>query len=184
MGFSIPSLTTLPRVHLALGGGFSGGVLRSGGRGRPVSPKMGMRPPPGSISWDFRAAPGIWSQPSPGRLATALVPSFFPAVCPFHNRAVAVRSADHEGMKSVCTLFGPLASMIVAAALPDGPHAEVAASRGQVMAELFYRQVPMTVANYVGLAEGVLGQVAEGDAEGFVGIEVADIGSDESTARG
>ncbi len=87
-------------------------------------------------------------------------------------------------MKSVCTLFGPLASMIVAAALPDGPHAEVAASRGQVMAELLYRQVPMTVANYVGLAEGVLGQVAEGDAEGFVGIEVADIGSDESTARG
>jgi hypothetical protein len=113
-----------------------------------------------------------------------LVPSFFPAVCPFHNRAVALRSADHEGMKSVCTLFGSLASMIVAAALPDGPHAEVAASSGQVMAELFYRQVPMTVANYVGLAEGVLGPVAEGDAEGFVGIEVADIGSDESTARG
>jgi hypothetical protein len=42
----------------------------------------------------------------------------------------------------------------------------------------------MTVANYVGLAEGLLGPVAEGDAEGFVGFEVADIGSDGSTARG
>ena len=49
-----------------------------------------------------------------------------------------------------------------AAPLPDGLYAEVSTPKGQVTAELYFRQVPMTVANYVGLAEGVLGPVGEG----------------------
>ncbi|MES2924691.1 MAG: peptidylprolyl isomerase [Verrucomicrobiota bacterium] len=65
-------------------------------------------------------------------------------------------------MKLASVVFASLISAIAAAPLPDGLYAEVTTPRGQVTAELFHRQAPLTVANYVGLAEGVLGPAGDG----------------------
>lgn len=43
------------------------------------------------------------------------------------------------------------------AALPDGLYAEIVTTRGTLTAELFFQQTPLTVASFVGLAEGTLG---------------------------
>jgi cyclophilin family peptidyl-prolyl cis-trans isomerase len=55
-------------------------------------------------------------------------------------------------------LAGPAATA-AEATLPDGLYAEITTRRGIVTCELYFRQAPLTVANFVGLAEGTLGPV-------------------------
>ena len=51
--------------------------------------------------------------------------------------------------------------------MEDGMYARINTSRGDVLIKLFYDQTPMTVANFVGLAEGGIPNKAKGKGERY-----------------
>ena len=56
------------------------------------------------------------------------------------------------------------------ATLPDGVYAEIKTERGTIVCLLEYQKVPMTVSNFVGLAEGTIKANGTGGRKYFDGL--------------
>ncbi|MDR1744145.1 MAG: peptidylprolyl isomerase [Planctomycetota bacterium] len=60
------------------------------------------------------------------------------------------------GIISVAPLFALFAAPVEAGQLAPGVYAQIDTDKGPILLQLFYKETPMTVANFVGLAEGTL----------------------------
>ncbi len=68
---------------------------------------------------------------------------------------------------SVAPLFMLFAASPEAGELPPGLYAKFDTSKGVIVARLFFEQTPMTVANFVGLAEGTIDNTSKGRGQPY-----------------
>ena len=69
-----------------------------------------------------------------------------------------MKQEPHLRALSLCLFFSlpAVCAQAQASNLPDGLYAEIATSRGTIVCSLAYKQAPMTVSDFVGLAEGTI----------------------------
>ncbi len=71
------------------------------------------------------------------------------------------------GILSVAPLFMIFAASPEAGELPPGLYARFTTTKGVIVARLFFEQTPMTVANFVGLAEGTIDNTSKGPGQPY-----------------